>query len=78
MTAHTYAPAAISAWLQAEAEIPADRADAAAVDLAPCWDEGDYEYQTVKDVLGDHFTNDDPRPKLVADDLAAAFEIELT
>lgn len=74
----TYDPAAISTWLQTEAEIPADRADAAAAELAPCWDEGDHEYQTVKDVLGDNLAFDDPRPKLIADDLAAAFGIELT
>jgi hypothetical protein len=71
-------PAAIGNWLQAEADIAADRANAAARELAESWLEGDLEYQTAKDILGDHLTDDDPRPKLIADDLAAHVGLTLT
>lgn len=68
----------ISGWLQREADVPAERAEGAARELAASWNEGDLEYQTAKDILGDHLRDDDPRPKLIADDLAAHVGLTLT
>ncbi|MFE5565931.1 hypothetical protein ACFQ68_13175 [Amycolatopsis japonica] len=68
---------AISDWLQTHASVPSGRADAAGREVAASWDDGDLAYQTVADILGDHLTDDEPRPKLLADDLAAAFGITL-
>ncbi|QXV63564.1 hypothetical protein [Amycolatopsis sp. TNS106] len=69
--------AAISGWLQTDAGVAPDRAEAAGRELAASWGEGDLAYQTGADILGDHLTDDEPRPKLLADDLAAAFSITL-
>lgn len=63
--------ATLAAWLQNEAGVPADRAVAAAAELAVSWNDGDLDYQTARDILGDHLADEDPRPKLIADDLAA-------
>jgi hypothetical protein len=71
-------PTAISAWLQREADIPRDRADGAAEELAAAWNELDLDYQTVKDILGDWLTDSEPRPKLLADALAEHFGLTLT
>ncbi|GAA1983462.1 hypothetical protein [Amycolatopsis minnesotensis] len=68
--------AAITAWL-VNADVAPANAAAAAVELAECWADGDLDYQTARDVLGDHLTDDEPRPKLLADDLAAHFGITL-
>jgi hypothetical protein len=74
-----FTAAVISRHLQAQEGIAADRADPAARELADSWNEGDFDHQTTKDILGDYLlTNDDPRPKLIADTTAAAFGITLT
>jgi hypothetical protein len=72
-----FTAAVISRHLQAQEGIAADRADSAARELADSWNEGDFDYQTTKDILGDYLTNDDPRPKFIADTTAAAFGITL-
>lgn len=73
-----YTDTQISAWLQVQESIPADRADGAARELAAAWNDEDFDYQTVKDVLGDWLTDDEPRPKYLADPLAEHFGITLT
>ncbi|UKD50894.1 hypothetical protein L3Q65_00955 (plasmid) [Amycolatopsis sp. FU40] len=64
-------PSTLTAWLTEKAGVPVDRAAAAAAALACSWNEGDHDYQTARDILGDHLSDDDSRPKLIADDLAA-------
>jgi hypothetical protein len=68
----------ISAWLQHREDIPADRADAAGRAPAEVWTAGDRDYQTTRDILGDWLTDDEPRPKFLADDLAAHVGLTLT
>lgn len=70
-------PAALSRWLQ-DNEVPASRADSAAAELADSWNDGDVTYQSARDILGDHLADDDPRPKYLADDVAATAGITLT
>lgn len=69
---------AISRHLHTEEGIALDRADGAGRELAASWNDGDFDYQTTKDILGDYLSDDDPRPKLVADATAEAFGITLT
>lgn len=64
-------PSTLTAWLTKEASVPADRATAAAAALACSWNEGDHDYQTARDILGDHLSDHDPRPKLIVEHLAA-------
>lgn len=73
----TIDPAILATWLQNEAGVPADRAAGAAAELAASWTDNDLDYQTARDILGDHLANEDPRPKLIADDLAAHVGLEL-
>lgn len=68
----------ISAWLQDEEAVAEDRANGAAKEIAVAWNEGDFDYQTVKDVLGDWLTDNEHRPKYLVDPLAEHFDITLT
>lgn len=68
----------ISAWLQREEGLAAERADSAARELAASWGEGDFDYQTTKDIVGDYLTDEESRPKFVADAVAQAFGVTLT
>jgi hypothetical protein len=76
-TTTTIDPITLLAWLQDEAGVPVDRAAGAATELAASWNDGDLDYQTARDILGDHLADEDPRPKLIADDLAAHVGLEL-
>jgi hypothetical protein len=67
----------ISAWLQREEGMAADRAEGAARELASSWSEGDFDYQTTKDIVGDYLADDESRPKFVADAVAEAFGVTL-
>jgi hypothetical protein len=67
----------ISAWLQREEGMAAERADGAARELASSWSEGDFDYQTTKDIVGDYLTDEESRPKFVADAVAEAFGVTL-
>jgi hypothetical protein len=77
MSRSSASAAAISGWLQDEEQIPTTRADGAGREIAASWDEGDLDYQTVKDILGDYLTDDEPRPKALADALAGHFGLTL-
>jgi hypothetical protein len=70
-------PAVLLDWLRSKAEVPADRAAAAAVALVDAWNGGDLGYQTAREILGGHLSDDAPRPKLIADDLAAHVGLKL-
>lgn len=77
MSKFRVAESAISAWLQNHEAIPADRADSAGRALAQSWNAGELDYQTARDILGDWLTDDEPRPKFLADRLAEHFGLTL-
>ena len=67
----------IATWLREQADVDAHRASTAAGELAECWKNGEIDCSTCRSVLNDHLTNDEPRPKNLADDLAASVGITL-
>lgn len=69
--------ATIAAWLHHKVDLPADRAAAAAGQLAAAWSNHDLDFDTACDAAGDHLADDDPRPGDFVDDLAAHVGLKL-
>lgn len=56
-----YSIVELSQYLPTVFDIPSVRADSIARELAEAWNAGDFTYRTTKDIIDDHWTDDDSR-----------------